>query len=173
MLTYDFMQNAFAAALAVAVVSGLTGFFLVLRAQTFAGHALSHVGFAGATGAALIGVAPLWGLIAMTLAGGIAMGLLGERHVLDGAEVAQHRRDLERAREAQLHAPMHRQPGDVATEEADGARIGRQAAGELADQGRLAGAVGADQGMDLAGAHLDRKVVGRDQAAEALDQDSR
>ncbi|HET7879277.1 MAG TPA: metal ABC transporter permease [Acetobacteraceae bacterium] len=79
MLTYDFMQNAFAAAFAVAVVSGLTGFFLVLRAQTFAGHALSHVGFAGATGAALIGIAPLWGLIAMTLAGGVAMGLLGER----------------------------------------------------------------------------------------------
>ena len=54
----------------VAVVCGLVGCFLVLRAQTFAGHALSHVGFAGATGAVLIGIAPLWGLIAMTLAGG-------------------------------------------------------------------------------------------------------
>jgi zinc/manganese transport system permease protein len=79
MLTYDFMQNAFAASCSVAVVCGLVGFFLVLRAQTFAGHALSHVGFAGATGAALIGVPPLWGLIAMTLVGGIGMGLLGER----------------------------------------------------------------------------------------------
>ncbi len=79
MFTYDFMQNAFAAACVVAPVCGLVGFFLVLRAQTFAGHALSHVGFAGATGAALIGVAPLWGLLAMTLAGGIGMGLLGDR----------------------------------------------------------------------------------------------
>ena len=79
MLTYDFMQNAFAASGIVAVVCGLTGFFLVLRAQTFAGHALSHVGFAGATGAVLIGLSPLWGLIAMTLVGGIGMGLLGER----------------------------------------------------------------------------------------------
>jgi zinc/manganese transport system permease protein len=79
MLTYDFMQNAFAAAGIVAVVCGLTGFFLVLRAQTFAGHALSHVGFAGATGAVLIGVSPLWGLVALTLAAGIGMGLLGER----------------------------------------------------------------------------------------------
>ena len=61
------------------MVCGLVGFFLVLRAQTFAGHALSHVGFAGATGAVLIGVPPLWGLIAMTLAAGIGMGLLGER----------------------------------------------------------------------------------------------
>lgn len=79
MFTYDFMQNAFAAAFAVAVVCGLVGFFLVLRAQTFAGHALSHVGFAGATGAVLIGISPLWGLIVMTLAAGIGMGLLGER----------------------------------------------------------------------------------------------
>jgi zinc/manganese transport system permease protein len=79
MFAYDFMQNAFAAACSVAVVCGLVGFFLVLRAQTFAGHALSHVGFAGATGAVLIGVPPLWGLIAMTLAGGIGMGLLGEK----------------------------------------------------------------------------------------------
>jgi len=79
MFTYDFMQNAFAAAGIVAVVSGLVGFFLVLRAQTFAGHALSHVGFAGATGAVLFGVSPLWGLIVLTLAAGIGMGLLGER----------------------------------------------------------------------------------------------
>jgi zinc/manganese transport system permease protein len=79
MFMYDFMQNAFAAAGIVAVVSGLVGFFLVLRAQTFAGHALSHVGFAGATGAVLFGLSPLWGLIVLTLAAGIGMGLLGER----------------------------------------------------------------------------------------------
>jgi zinc/manganese transport system permease protein len=79
MFTYDFMQNAFAAAGIVAVVSGLIGFFLVLRAQTFAGHALSHVGFAGATGAVLFGVSPLWGLVTLTLVAGVGMGLLGER----------------------------------------------------------------------------------------------
>ncbi len=79
MFTYDFMQNAFAAAGVVALVCGLVGYFLVLRAQTFAGHALSHVGFAGATGAVLIGLSPLWGLIAMTLIAGIGMGLLGEK----------------------------------------------------------------------------------------------
>lgn len=79
MFTYDFMQNAFAAAGVVAVVCGLVGYFLVLRAQTFAGHALSHVGFTGATGAVLIGISPFWGLIGMTLLGGIGMGLLGEK----------------------------------------------------------------------------------------------
>ncbi len=76
---YEFMSNAFAAAGIVAVVSGVVGYFLVMRAQTFAGHALSHVGFAGATGAVLIGFSPLWGLIGFTLVAAIAMGLLSER----------------------------------------------------------------------------------------------
>ncbi len=79
MFEYDFMRSAFAAAGIVAIVSGAVGYFLVLRGQTFAGHALSHVGFTGATGAVLIGVTPLWGLVIVTVAGGIAMGFMGER----------------------------------------------------------------------------------------------
>ncbi len=79
MFDYDFMQNAFMAAAIVAVVSGVVGYFLVLRGQTFAGHALSHIGFTGATGAVLIGMSPLWGLVGMTVLGGVGMGLLGEQ----------------------------------------------------------------------------------------------
>ena len=86
MLDYDFMQNAFAAAGIAAVVSGLVGYFLVLRGQTFAGHALGHIGFAGATGAVLIGIAPIWGLVGLTVAAGVAMGMLGER--ISGRDVA-------------------------------------------------------------------------------------
>src|ERR1700692_2040039 len=78
-LEYDFMQNAFAAATIVAIVSGLVGYFLVLRGQTFAGHALAPVGFTGATGAVLMGIPPLWGLVLMTMAAGLGMGFLGER----------------------------------------------------------------------------------------------
>jgi zinc/manganese transport system permease protein len=79
MLTYDFMINAFVASGIVALLAGTVGFFLVMRGQTFAGHALSHVGFAGATGAVLVGVPPLWGMLAFTLAAGLGMGVLGER----------------------------------------------------------------------------------------------
>lgn len=79
MFEYDFMRNAFAAATIVAILAGTTGYFLVLRGQTFAGHALAHVGFTGATGAVLVGLAPLWGLVALTTAAGIAMGFTGER----------------------------------------------------------------------------------------------
>ena len=86
MLEYDFMRNAFAAATIVAVVSGLVGYFLVLRGQAFAGHALAHVGFTGASGAVLIGIAPLWGMVALTMSAGIGMGAMGER--LGGRDVA-------------------------------------------------------------------------------------
>jgi zinc/manganese transport system permease protein len=79
MFDYEFMRNAFAAATIVAVLAGTVGYFLVLRGQTFAGHALAHVGFTGATGAVLVGIAPLWGLILMTVAAGIGMGATGER----------------------------------------------------------------------------------------------
>ena len=79
MLDYDFMRNAFAASAIVAVLAGTVGYFLVLRGQTFAGHALAHVGFTGATGAVLIGLSPLWGLVLMTVAGGVSMGLMGEQ----------------------------------------------------------------------------------------------
>jgi zinc/manganese transport system permease protein len=79
MFEYDFMNNAFAAAGIAAIVAGLVGFFLVMRGQTFAGHALSHIGFAGATGAGMIGLDPLWGLLGFALAAGVGMGILGER----------------------------------------------------------------------------------------------
>jgi zinc/manganese transport system permease protein len=86
MLEYDFMRNAFAAAGIAAVVSGLVGYFLVLRGQTFAGHALSHIGFAGATGAVLIGLAPIWGLVGFSVVAGVGIGVLGER--ISGRDVA-------------------------------------------------------------------------------------
>lgn len=86
MFDYEFMRNAFAASGIVAVLAGIVGYFLVLRGQTFAGHALSHVGFTGATGAVLLGVSPLWGMVGVTLAAGVGMGALGEK--LSGRDVA-------------------------------------------------------------------------------------
>lgn len=86
MLEYEFMRTAFMAGGVVAILAGAVGFFLVLRNLTFAGHALSHVGFAGAAGSALIGLSPLWGLLCFTLAAAVAMGLLGQR--LRGRDVA-------------------------------------------------------------------------------------
>jgi zinc/manganese transport system permease protein len=85
MLSYDFMVRAFASSGIVAIVAGTVGYFLVLRAQTFAGHALAHIAFAGATGAALVGIAPIYGVIVITVVAGSAMGLLGDK--LSGRDV--------------------------------------------------------------------------------------
>ena len=79
MFEYDFMRTAFAASGVAAILAGTVGFFLVLRGQTFAGHALSHVGFTGATGAVLFGLSPLAGLVGFTFVAGIGMGLFGEK----------------------------------------------------------------------------------------------
>src|SRR4029079_9609048 len=76
-LDYDFMVTAFAASGIVAGLAGIVGVFLVARGQTFAGHALSHVGFAGATAAGLIGIAPLGGMVGLTLAAGRCIAVLG------------------------------------------------------------------------------------------------
>ncbi|UDL89362.1 metal ABC transporter permease [Mesorhizobium sp. PAMC28654] len=79
MFDYEFMRNAFYACTVVGIVAGAVGYFLVLRGQTFAGHALTHVGFSGATGAGLIGLSPFLGLTVFTVIAGIGIGLLGER----------------------------------------------------------------------------------------------
>jgi len=79
MFEYDFMRTAFAASGIAALLAGTVGFFLVLRGQTFAGHALSHVGFSGATGAILFGLSPLAGLVGFTVVAGVGMGLFGEK----------------------------------------------------------------------------------------------
>lgn len=76
---YEFMRNAFAACTIVAIVAGAIGYFLVLRGEAFAGHALSHVGFPGATGAVLIGVSPFLGLTVFTIIAGLGISLFGEK----------------------------------------------------------------------------------------------
>jgi zinc/manganese transport system permease protein len=79
LLRYAFMQHAFEAGTIVALSAGVIGYFVVLRGLSFAAHALSHIGFAGATGAVLLGAAPIVGLLAFTMSAGAVMGALGQR----------------------------------------------------------------------------------------------
>jgi len=76
---YEFMVHAFEAGTIVAVVAGAIGYFVVLRSSSFAAHALSHIGFAGATGAVVLALNPIFGLLAFTLCSGVAIGALGNR----------------------------------------------------------------------------------------------
>ena len=79
LLRYAFMQHAYEAGTIVALSAGIIGYFVVLRGLSFAAHALSHIGFAGATGAVLAGATPIVGLLVFTMSAGAVMGALGQR----------------------------------------------------------------------------------------------
>jgi zinc/manganese transport system permease protein len=76
MWSFPFMVNAFRAGTIVAVLAGTMGWFMVLRRQSFAGHTLSVIGFPGAAGAVLIGVAASYGYFACCLAGALIIATL-------------------------------------------------------------------------------------------------
>jgi zinc/manganese transport system permease protein len=77
--SYPFMRHAFVAGTIVAVLAGVVGYFVVLRQSSFAAHALSEIGFAGASGGVAYGFSPVLGLLGMSLAGAALIGLLGKR----------------------------------------------------------------------------------------------
>jgi zinc/manganese transport system permease protein len=87
MFAHEFMRNALITGTAVGLVCGLVGYFVVLRAQVFAGDALSHIAFTGALAAAALGLNILAGLFIATIFGGIAMGLLGDRARADDVTI--------------------------------------------------------------------------------------
>lgn len=78
-LAFPPFQNAFLAGTLVAIVAGCVGYFLLLRGLTFAGHAMSHVGFAGAAGALVIGANPILGMLVFTLLAAAGIGAMGRR----------------------------------------------------------------------------------------------
>jgi zinc/manganese transport system permease protein len=74
--SYPFMVNAFQAGFIVAVLSGLVGWFMVLRRQSFVGHTLAVIGFPGATGAILLGISVAYGLFGAIFLAAILIGLV-------------------------------------------------------------------------------------------------
>jgi zinc/manganese transport system permease protein len=70
---FEFIQNALLSGVFIAVASAVVGYFLIGGGYTFAGHALPNIGFAGAAGAVLLGIKPVYGLFAMTILAGAAM----------------------------------------------------------------------------------------------------
>ncbi len=79
MFQFEFIQNAFAAGTAIAVLSGVVSYLVVVRRSSFASHALGHVGFSGAAGAVVFGVNPLYGLLLFTTVSGGGIALLGNK----------------------------------------------------------------------------------------------
>lgn len=67
MLSYPFMQNAFIAGLMIAVLSSLSGSFIVLRRYSLLSETLAHVSLVGVAIGLLLGMSPLWMAVAASL----------------------------------------------------------------------------------------------------------
>lgn len=78
-LTSAFMRNALLGGTIVAFAAGLIGYFIIVRNNAFAAHALAHIGLPGATGAVLVGVPVGVGLGVFCVGGALVIGLLGKR----------------------------------------------------------------------------------------------
>ena len=98
------------------------------------------------------------------------MRLHRQRDIVERGEIAKDAGDLERAGDAESGAADGTKPRDIAAGEMDRPGVGMQFADELRDQRCLAGAVGPDHGMDLAGRDSERHLAGREESAKALGQ---
>jgi zinc/manganese transport system permease protein len=76
---YEFMRHALLAGGVAAVLCGAVGYFVVLRGLSFATDTLTHVGFAGASGAVIVGLSPVVGLLGLTALMAVALGVLEQR----------------------------------------------------------------------------------------------
>jgi len=83
----SFLRYAFLAGTAIALASGIVGYFVVLRSQVFTGDALSHVAFTGALAALAAGADLLIGLYGACILVGLAMAALGPRGEADDTVV--------------------------------------------------------------------------------------
>jgi zinc/manganese transport system permease protein len=87
MFAHDFVRNAYLAGTFIALACGITGWFVVLRGQLFAGDALTHVAFVGAIAAVALGFDARVGLFALTVLVAAGMATLGRRGQADDAVI--------------------------------------------------------------------------------------
>jgi len=89
LVSYPFMVNALEAGTIVAVMAGVTGWFMVLRQQTFAGHTLSIIAFPGAAAASLAALPLAVGYFGFCGIGALALaGIAGTRKSLSAESAA-------------------------------------------------------------------------------------
>ena len=89
LFSFPFMVNALEAGTIVAVMAGVTGWFMVLRRQTFAGHSLSVIAFPGAAAATLAGLPVALGYFSFCGISALALaGIAGSRRSLSAESAA-------------------------------------------------------------------------------------
>ncbi len=84
LLSYEFMQRAFIAGIAVAIVCPIIGVFLVLRRLSLLADGLGHVTFAGLAAGFLLGVYPLFAALVAALIGAVGIERIRTRGRIAG-----------------------------------------------------------------------------------------
>lgn len=79
MFEYDFMINAFLSGAIISIICGIVSYFVIVRRVAFAAHALGHISLTGAAGAAILGMPPMAGLLALNIVSAVIMGIIGDR----------------------------------------------------------------------------------------------
>jgi len=88
LVSFPFMVNALEAGTIVAVMAGVTGWFMVLRRQTFAGHTLAVIAFPGAAAATLAGLPVAVGYFGFCGLGALVLAAVAGSRSSLGAESA-------------------------------------------------------------------------------------
>ena len=96
--------------------------------------------------------------------------MLADHHGLQRGEMREQPDVLEGTSDALERALRRTGIRDRMALKNDPARIGGENAGDQVEERGLAGAVRTDQGVNVAGRDLDRKIVEREKATEALGQ---
>jgi zinc transport system permease protein len=76
---YEFMRNAFLAALLASVACGIIGTFVVVKRITFISGAIAHAAFGGVGLGYLLGVNPLITVLPFSVAAALGMGLTSKK----------------------------------------------------------------------------------------------
>ncbi|GMA59625.1 metal ABC transporter permease [Alicyclobacillus fastidiosus] len=79
--------NAILIGTVVAIISGVVGVFVVIRGQSYLGHALGDFGATGASVSFLLGLAALWGFLGGGFIAGAGVDVLGQGHRRRGRDV--------------------------------------------------------------------------------------
>ena len=75
LLSYDFMQRAFLAVIAMSLFSPVLGTFLILRRQSLMSDTLSHVSLSGVAFGLVLGISPTISTIAIVLIAAVFFGV--------------------------------------------------------------------------------------------------
>ncbi|HEY7755206.1 MAG TPA: metal ABC transporter permease [Actinomycetota bacterium] len=79
-----FMQRALVASLAVGIFAPMIGTFVVQKRMSLIGDGIGHLAFAGIGAGLLVGVWPIWGALAVAVAGALGIEWLRARRTASG-----------------------------------------------------------------------------------------